>query len=252
MDENGFVKTEIAGKIGTITFGHPKSNSLPKHLLMGITNEISKLSGNNEVNVIVLKSFGEGAFCAGASFDELKEINDYETGKDFFMGFARLILAMKDSPKFIITRVQGKAVGGGVGIIAASDYVFALSTASVKLSELNLGIGPFVIGPAVQRKTGTAGFGTLSIDTSWYDSDWAENHGLFSNVLHVLEDVDKAVDELADKLAKSSPEAMANLKSLLWKDAEGWDKLLEERAEISGRLILSDYSKEYIKSFKNS
>lgn len=252
MDENGFVKTDIGNKIGTITFGHSKSNSLPKHLLERIKNEINSMAGNADVNAIILKSSGEGAFCAGASFDELKEINDFESGKEFFMGFARLILAMKNCPKFIITRVQGKAVGGGVGIIAASDYVFALSTASVKLSELNLGIGPFVVGPAIQRKTGVAAFSTLSIDTSWYDSDWAEKNGLFSNILHVLEDVDKAVNDLAVKLANSSPEAMANLKALLWKDTAEWDKLLEERAEISGRLILSGYSKEYIKSFKSS
>jgi methylglutaconyl-CoA hydratase len=251
MQETGFVKTEINNKIGTITFGHPKSNSLPKHLLIKLEDAINKLAADNNAAVIVLKSEGENTFCAGASFDELKAIGDAETGKDFFMGFARLILAMKKCPKFIITRVQGKAVGGGVGIIAASDYVFGLVTAQVKLSELNLGIGPFVVGPVIQRKTGIAAYSAMSIDTSWYDADWALKHGLFSSVQFVLEDVDKAVNELAEKLAGSSPEAMAILKSLIWQDTEHWDKLLEERAEISGRLILSGFAKNYINSFKN-
>lgn len=250
MEDKGHILTEIHESIGVIKFFHPKSNSLPKETLKGLALEVTKLSRDESVKVIVLRSQGDGAFCAGASFDELMAISNFDQGKDFFMGFARLILAMKNSPKFIITRVQGKAVGGGVGIIAASDYSLALNSASIKLSELELGIGPFVVGPAVERKIGPGAFNALSIDTSWRDAAWAENHGLYSDLFDTREELDKAVLQLAAKLSKGSPEAMKELKQVFWEGTENWEELLEKRAEKSGRLVLSKFTSDYIAAFK--
>jgi methylglutaconyl-CoA hydratase len=216
-----------------------------------LADTITNAGNSEEIRVLVIKSRGDGAFCAGASFDELISIEDYNEGKKFFMGFAHVLNAMKTCPKLIIVRVHGKTVGGGVGIAAAGDYTFAEEKASIKLSELALGIGPFVVGPAVERKVGKSAFAALSIDaTNWYDAEWAYNNGLYNKIFDSTYDIDQAIRELATQLANSSPEAMRDLKAILWKGSEDWDLLLEQRAEISGRLVLSDFTKNFIRKFK--
>ena len=248
---NGKVETHISGGIATITFFHPQSNSLPGELLRTLAGAIEAAGNNAEARVIVLKSEGEKSFCAGASFDELISIKDMETGKKFFSGFAMVINAMRKAPKFVIARVQGKAVGGGVGLASAADYTLAMDNASVKLSELAVGIGPFVVGPAVERKIGTSSFAQLAINASeWESASWAKEKGLYANIFSTVEELDKAVDTLAGKLAASSPEAMHDLKRVLWKGTEHWDQLLIERAEISGRLVLSEFTINAISQFK--
>jgi methylglutaconyl-CoA hydratase len=247
----GKVGTTISNGIATVSFFHPQSNSLPGTLLMSLAAEIEKAGKDKNAKVIVLKSEGEKTFCAGASFDELIAITDLETGKKFFSGFAAVINAMRKAPKFIIGHIQGKAVGGGVGLAAAADYTFATEAASAKLSELNVGIGPFVVGPAVERKIGTSAFAQMSINASeWMSAQWAKEKGLYADIYPTIEELDKAVNDLADKLAQSSPEAMAQLKKVFWEGTENWDTLLIERAEMSGRLILSDFSKNFIENFK--
>jgi len=246
-----FVQSEKNNGVGTITFYHPSSNSLPGKILNEIANAILAFEKETDVKVIVLKSAGEKAFCAGASFDELIAINDTATGKEFFSGFAKVINAIRVIPKFVIARIQGKAVGGGVGIAAAADYSIATTGASIKLSELAVGIGPFVVGPAVERKMGNAAFSQLSIDaTSWRDAQFAHQHGLYAEIHETIEEVDLAVEKLANQLKNSSPEAMAELKAVIWKGTENWDKLLIERAAISGKLVLSDFTRNAINTFK--
>lgn len=241
----------IKNHISKIEFFHPKGNSLPGEILRKLADTITEAGENSDSRVIVIKSSGEGAFCAGASFDELIAIEDYETGKAFFTGFALVLNAMRTSPKLIIVRVHGKTVGGGVGIASAGDYTFAKKGASVKLSELALGIGPFVVGPAVERKIGTSNFAALALDaTEWYSSEWAYEKGMFNQLFETAEELDTAVEKLATQLAKSSPDAMLDLKHVLWKGTEDWNTLLEQRAEISGRLVLSDFTKNFIRQFK--
>ena len=252
MIENGELNYSIENGIGTIEFYHPKSNSLPGSLLKKLAEIINEFSNKNDVKVIVIKSKGEKAFCAGASFDELISIESLEKGKEFFMGFARVINAMRKAPQFIITRIQGKTVGGGVGIASASDYAIAHKDAAIKCSELALGIGPFVVGPAVERKIGKGPFTALSTDYEWRSAKWAERYGLFTEIHDSIELLDKAVDSLAIKLAGTSSEAMTMLKKIYWEGTEDWDNLLEKRAEISGQLVLSDFTKNYIKNFINS
>lgn len=250
-EQNGAVNFTIDNNIGTIEFYHPKGNSLPGAILRKLAQTITNAGNNDEVRVVVIKSRGDGAFCAGASFDELIAIEDYDTGKQFFMGFALVLNAMRTCPKLIIVRVHGKTVGGGVGIASAGDYTFAHKNASVKLSELALGIGPFVVGPAVERKVGTSAFSAMAVDaTNWYDSAFAEQKGMFNKVFDSISDLDQSVKELANHLSNSSPDAMRELKHVLWKGTENWGQLLEERAEISGRLVLSDFTKNFIKKFK--
>jgi methylglutaconyl-CoA hydratase len=251
-EQNGAVNLTIENNIGTIEFYHPKGNSLPGALLRELAQTISDAGKNDEIRVVIIKSRGDGAFCAGASFDELIAIEDYDTGKEFFMGFALVLNAMRTCPKLIIVRVHGKTVGGGVGIASAGDYTLAHENASVKLSELALGIGPFVVGPAVERKVGTSAFSAMAVDaTNWYHSAFAEDKGMFNKVFDSIADLDQSVKELANQLANSSPDAMRELKNVLWKGTEDWDQLLEQRAEISGRLVLSDFTKNFIKKFKS-
>lgn len=253
MPDNGKITTNITNSIGTVEFYHPKGNSLPGKMLRELAETITVMGENSKVNVMVLKSRGDGAFCAGASFDELVAIDNYEEGKHFFMGFAGVLNAMRKCPKLIIVRVQGKTVGGGVGIASAGDYTIADRSAAIKLSELALGIGPFVVGPAVKRKMGDSAFRTLSIDaSSWNDAIWAREKGLFSSVCNSQSELDEEVDSLAKQLADYSPRAMEELKKVFWKGTGHWDTLLEQRAEISGRLVLSDYTKNFINEFKNS
>ena len=247
----GYVNHEIEHGIATIEFFHPSSNSLPAAILTDLAKNINDIGIDNRVKVIVLRSAGEKAFCAGASFDELMAISTEEEGKKFFSGFAHVINAMRKCHKLIIGRVQGKAVGGGVGIIAATDYAIATEDASVKLSELAVGIGPFVVGPAVERKIGVSGLSQLAIDaTEFRSAEWAKRHGLYSEMYKTILGVDDAVASLADKLAHSSPEAMAQLKKVFWQGTDHWDTLLSERAAISGRLVLSDLTRNAINKFK--
>ena len=252
MVNEGTIQTSNNNGIATITFFHPQSNSLPGVLLRGLASAITNAGNDANVNVIVLRSGGEKAFCAGASFDELMSINSFDEGRQFFSGFAMVINAIRKAPKFVIARVQGKAVGGGVGLASAADYTLAHESASVKLSELAVGIGPFVVGPAVERKVGTAAFTALSINaTVWQSASWAREKGLYADVFNSIEELDKAVEELAAKLATSSPEAMAALKQVFWKGTDHWDSLLVERAEMSGTLVLSEYTRSAISGFKS-
>lgn len=248
----GGIKTDIQNGIGTISFHHPKSNSLPSKVLKEFAAAIYAMGDDTNVKVIVIKSEGAGAFCSGASFDELLSLTAFDPAKEFFMGFARVINAIRKVDKFVIGRVQGKAVGGGVGLACAVDYCFATAEASVKLSELAVGIGPFVVGPSVERKIGTSAFTSLAINAAeWKDADWAQSCGMFMDVYGTTEEMDAAINTLATTLAKSSPDAMKELKRVAWQGTENWDVFLEQRAEISGRLILSDFSKDFINTFKN-
>lgn len=249
--QEGFVKSEIKNGIGTITFFHPQSNSMPGYQLRALADEVNKLGKDEKAMVIVLKSEGGKAFCAGASFDELISIKDIATGTTFFSGFAGVINAMRKAPKFVIVRVQGKAVGGGVGIACSGDYTFGIKGALVKLSELAVGIGPFVVGPAVDRKIGRSAFSELTINaTEWRDAEWAKEKGLYNELFETVEEMDKAIDALAEKLANSNPEAMAMLKKIMWEGTEHWDQLLLERAGMSGKLVLSDFTVNAINKFK--
>jgi len=251
MTETGTITHTIQKQISTLEFYHPKGNSLPGKLLAEFTEGIHEAAKSEESKVIIIRSKGVGAFCAGASFDELLTISNMEEGKNFFMGFANVINAIRTSPKFIIARIHGKAVGGGVGIAAAADYTFAHSSASIKLSELALGIGPFVVGPAVGRKIGTSAFAALSTNArSWHDAEWAQNNGLYNKVLDSIEELNEAVDKLAVDLTKSNPEAMQELRQILWQSTGHWHSTLEQRAEISGRLVLSEFTREFIEEFK--
>lgn len=242
IDENG---------VGTITFEHPQSNSLPSSLLNHLAETITDLGNNQLVKVIILKSSGDRTFCAGASFDELISIENFEQGKNFFTGFAKVINACRKCSKLIIGRVQGKAVGGGVGVASAVDFCFATQYASIKLSELAVGIGPFVVGPAVERKIGISAMSQLAIDaTNWQSAFWAKEKGLYSEVFDSIELMDVAIEKLAINLSNSNPSAMMELKKIFWKDTADWDILLDERASISGELVLSEFTRKAIQKFK--
>src|SRR4030066_1318487 len=239
--ENGSLYSHIQNNIAVIEFFHPAGNSLPGELLSRLTAAFNELSTNNEVHVIILKSEKENTFCAGASFDELRSISTVEEGNKFFLGFANVINAMRKCSKLIIGRVQGKAVGGGVGLAAACDYCFATEQASIKLSEFTIGIGPFVTAPAVARKMGLAALGELTLDASnWQNAYWAKEKGLFAKVFETAEEMDKEVDNFALKLSQYNPEALKEMKKVLWEGTEHWELLLEERAKISGKLVLSE------------
>lgn len=249
---SGTVTTSVTDAIATIEFFHPAHNAMPGSQLSKLTEAIQTAGANDSVKVIVLQSAGDQTFCAGASFDELAAIQDIETGKKFFSGFANVINAMRTCPKFIIGRVQGKAIGGGVGLAAAMDYCMATHHATIKLSELAVGIGPFVVGPAVERKVGTSAFMQLAINaTEWQTAEWAKEKGLYNEVFSTIEQMDAYILHLSEKLANANPEAMRQLKQVFWQGTEHWNELLPERAAISGQLVLSDFAKQAIQAFKS-
>ena len=246
-----YVKQHIENQVGYIEFFHPEHNSLPGDLLSKLMQTIVDAGNNDEIKVIVLKSGGDRTFCAGASFKELININDEKTGKIFFSGFANVINAMRKCPKFIIGRIQGKTVGGGVGIASATDYCMATKFAAIKLSELNVGIGPFVVGPAIERKMGLSAMSQIAIDAnSFYPAEWAIKKGLYTHVYDSIDELDEAIKTFAESLCNYNPEAMKEMKTMLWKGTDDWDTLLKERAKISGRLVLSEFTKETLKRFK--
>jgi len=247
---NGEVTLAIDDGVGTIEFSHPKGNSLPGTLLRELAEGVQMLGEADEARVIVLGSGGSGPFCAGASFDELVAIENERDGEEFFSGFARVILAMIRAPKFVLVRVHGRAAGGGVGIAAAGDYTFAVKTASVKLSELSVGIGPFVVGPVIERRIGCGPFSALAVDTDWRDAAWCERHGLYARVSDDVDAMDSALGLLAGALRVSNPAAMAAMKRTFWQGTDHWETMLTERARVSGSLVLSDYTSKAIARFR--
>src|SRR5690554_3990250 len=246
-----YVTLKNKNGVGYIEFFHPAQNSLPGNLLSELARTIHSAGEDDHIKVIVLQSGGDRTFCAGASFNELVVINDEETGKIFFSGFANVINAMRKCPKFIIGRIQGKTVGGGVGLASATDYCMATKYAQIKLSELNVGIGPFVVGPAVQRKLGLSGMSQIAMDANtFYTAEWAKEKGLYAQVYDSTEALDEAVQEFAENLCKYNPEAMKEMKTMFWRGTEDCDSLLAERAEISGMMVLSEFTKETLKRFR--
>jgi methylglutaconyl-CoA hydratase len=241
--------THLHDGVATVSFHHPKGNSLPSSLLSELAREITELGANRDARVIILRSSGDGPFCAGASFDELTAISNPEAGKEFFSGFSRVILAMIRAPKFVLVRVQGKAAGGAVGLIAAGDLSFAVRSAPARLSELAIGIGPFVVGPCIERKIGLAAFSTMAAGADWQDAEWCERHGLYSAIFNTVTELDAAIDARAKTLAASNPEAMATLKKIFWAGTENWEQLLAERAAMSGTLVLSEFTRNAIARF---
>ena len=246
-----FVKQTIKNNISFIEFYHPSHNSLPGDILQKLVNLIKNAGDNKDIKVIVLQSGGDRTFCAGASFKELVNISDEDSGKTFFSGFANVINAMRICPKLIIGRIQGKTVGGGVGIIAACDYSLATKYAEIKLSELNIGIGPFVIGPVIERKIGLSSLSQISLNpTKFFTSSWAKNNGLYAEVFENISELDLAVQTFAEELCSYNQEAMNEIKKLFWRGTDHWGTLLEEQAIISGRLVLSSFTKEKLNKFK--
>jgi methylglutaconyl-CoA hydratase len=243
---DGTVTTTVANGIATITFFHPKKNSLPAPILRQLAEAIDQVAERADARVVILASEGTGAFCAGASFDELRALRSLEQGKEFFSGFARVILAMKRCPRIIIARVQGKTVGGGVGLVAATDYAFALPSADVRLSELAVGLGPFVVGPVIERKIGRAAFAAMAIDHDWRNAEWAERHGLYTRVMDTEAAMDSVLPAFAKRLAEVNPEALTQVKRMTWEGTNHWDTLLFERAGISGRLALSEFTSKAV------
>lgn len=249
--ENGSLYTTIENSIATVEFGHPASNSFPSELLERLEKEFQKLSNEESVNLILLKSEGEKAFCAGASFDELLAVENMQAGKIFFSGFANVINAMRKCKKIIVARVQGKTVGGGVGLIAACDYAMATDAAAIKLSELSIGIGPFVIAPAIERKMGVAALSEMSLAAhEWKNAYWAKEKGLYARVFESVKDLDKEIEIFTEKLASYNPDALYELKEILWENTSHWGDLLQERAAISGELVISDFTKKALSRFK--
>lgn len=246
----GSVRTRVADGIGTVEFSHPKGNSLPAKLLTELATAITAVGADPAARVIVLRSGGGSTFCAGASFDEFNAVADAEAGTEFFSGFSRVILAMIRAPKFVLTRVQGRAAGGAIGLIAASDYSCALLSAQAKLSELQVGIGPFVVGVVIERKLGLAAFMTLAVHADWHDAEWCERHGLYSELCDDAAALDVAVDAHARRLADSNPEAMREMKRIFWAGTEEWGERMRARAAMSGRMVLSDFTHAALARFR--
>jgi methylglutaconyl-CoA hydratase len=251
-EQDGSVTLTVNNGIATVTFFHPKRNALPASILRKLAEAIDTAGTHPDARVIILASDGTGAFCAGASFDELRAISTIDEGREFFSGFARVILAMRRCPKIIIGRIQGKAVGGGVGLVAATDYSFALDGASVRLSELAVGLGPFVVGPVIERKIGRAAFAAMAIDADWRDAEWAVQHGLYTRLMDTEPALDAVLPAFANRLVGMNPEALTQIKRVLWEGTNHWETLLFERAAISGKLALSEFTKRAVSRVEQS
>jgi methylglutaconyl-CoA hydratase len=242
-----YVKSHNEHGITTIEFFHPQSNSLPARILEDLCREIHFAGTHDDTKIIIIRSGGDGAFCAGASFDELSSLKSEADGVKFFSGFANVINAMRKCKKLVVGRIHGKCVGGGVGIAAAVDYAIATEKAEIRLSELSIGIGPFVVGPAIERKIGTSAFSQLAIDaTLWRNADWAKRKGLYAEVHTSIENLDESVYRIANNLVHYNPAALEEIKKVFWNGTQHWDELLKERAAISGKLVINDFTKNAI------
>ena len=245
----GTVKLKKENKVGRIEFFHPKGNSLTSEIMENLVSSLNKAEGDSDINVIIIESIGQTTFCSGASLSEIKSIKNIESGINFFMGFARLLNTIREMSKFVLARVHGKIVGGGVGLVSACDYSFALENSSIKLTELSIGLGPYVIEPALSRKIGNTSFTNLSLDSSeWKTANWGLEKGLYAHLSQNIELMDNALNQKAKIISSYSPEACRQLRKLHWKNTEHWETLLPENAKITARLVLSDFSQKQIKS----
>lgn len=246
MDTQSYINVAHSEQgVTTIEFFTPKANSMSSSMLADLANHITELSVRQETRVIVLRSKGK-VFCSGASFDELKTIKTNEESKTFFSGFAKVILAMKHSPKFIIAQVQGKAVGGGVGILSTADYVIATEGVQVRLSEISIGIGPFVIEPAVSRRIGLIATQHLTYNPLvWFDSQWALSKGMLDEVV-AAEDLTERVSEKAKEIAGYSPQSIAENKAMFFANTHHWEGVFEVRASKSGNLLNEPFCQQFL------
>lgn len=248
-----FVELKIEKNIGEITFFHPRHNAIPSDLLKQLEASIYEASNDETVKMILIKSAGNRTFCAGADFEELISITSFKVGKAFFNGFGKVINAIRKIDKLVVCRVQGKAVGGGVGLAAACDIAFATRYGSIRLSEISIGIGPFVIAPAVERKIGKNAFALLTLQPmKWMSAQEANENGLYAGVYDDAEAMDEAIDHYLKEMSQYNPEALKEMKRVLWKGTEHWDDLLEDRAALSGRLVLSEFTKQALNKFKHT
>ncbi|MDH6252173.1 methylglutaconyl-CoA hydratase [Chryseobacterium sp. H1D6B] len=247
---NEFVVSEVKNNIAEITFGTPKSNSLPGAILEKLAQTILDEGAKEEVKAILVKSEGEKAFCAGASFDELLAIEELEASTKFFGGFAKVLNAMRNCGKIVVVRVQGKTTGGGVGIACGADYCFAVKDAALALTEVNLGIGPFVIGPYVERKIGKSQFSAMAIDADFRSAAWAEQHNVYHSVSENISEMDMALEKFLQTLASRSIEALSLIKKVSWEGTDHFNELMPARIHMSASLILEDSAKKNIESIK--
>ena len=247
-----YVYTSVENNVAIIEFSSEQANALSMDLLHRLAKELDVASVNDSVKVVLLKSAGEKTFCAGAFFDELVKVDSLESGKVFFSGFASVLNAIRNCSKPVIGRAQGKAVGGGVGILATCDYVFATEQASIRLPELSIGIGPFVIAPAVERKIGIGALSELSFSPDqWKNAYWAQQKGLIARVYETAKEMDEAIDHFLVTLLKSNPQALSEMKRVTWQHTEHWERELIDNAAISGRLVLSEQTRLMLEKLKN-
>lgn len=252
-NQNGSLHSRISKGIATIEFGHPKANSLTSALLEGLMQEFNSLSENDKVSLILLKSKGEGAFCAGASFDELLQIDNLTDATHFFNGFANVFLAMRNCKKPIVGQIQGKATGGGVGLIAACDYTLATENAWIRLPELAIGIAPFVIAPVLIRKIGTTALNEMYMTPNlWKESHWAQRYNLYTQVLKNIKELNEQTAHFTENLAKINSNVLAEMKQITWKNTENWSEELHKNATLSAKFLLSEETKSILMNFKNS
>lgn len=248
---DGNVQLEKNKKIGRIKFFHPKGNSLPSNLLDELVQAFEKSEKDPDIRVIVLESKGN-SFCAGASLKELKKLKNIDETTSFFMGFADLLNTIRKMSKFVLAKVHGKVVGGGVGLVAVCDYAFATNAALIKLSELSIGLGPYVIEPAVSRKIGTTAFTQLSLDSAeWKSAQWGLENGLYAKCVTDKKALDQTVINNAERLSNYDQQSLRHLRKLHWKDTNNWESLLPKNAKITAKLALSDFTQNKIKLLLN-
>jgi methylglutaconyl-CoA hydratase len=250
MTENpqntGFINYNIKDSVLHLEFGHPLGNSLPSNLLSGLKNSITTASTDDSIKVILLKSSGN-SFCGGASFNELVKIDNLEDATEFFMGFANLMLAIKECPKPVVAKVHGKSVGGGLGIIAASDWAIGTEKSSIRLSEISIGIGPFTIGPVLVRKIGVGNFQRLSLSADWIDSNWGLNSGLFQEICN-SDALETVTESRIEHFKKLDPISFAENKKLMWSFSDITEDSLRVKASNVSKLLLNQNTQSILKS----
>ena len=202
--------------IATVTLNRPQvHNAFDETLIADVTACFARLSEDAEVRAIVLRGAGE-SFCAGADLHWMGRMAGYsqEENRADADALQRMFDVIATCPKPTIARVQGGAIGGGVGLVAVCDVVIAAPEAKFALSEVRLGLVPAVIAPYVLQKIGMGAARALFVTGERFNAEEALRIGLVQQVVAAIE-LDAAIQKKLEWILHAGPNAIAAAKRLL-------------------------------------
>ena len=236
-----------------VTINRPqKKNAFNAAVVAALYEAFETLQGADHVRVVFIRGAG-GTFCAGADLAWMRDAADWSEGdnRDDAMGLAKMLKALHDVPALTVALVEGAAMGGGAGIVAACDMAVAVKGAKFAFSEVKLGLIPATIAPYVIEAVGPRTARALFATAELFDADRAQDHGLVSQVLASADGIDGFVRTLSDAMKACAPGAVGDAKRLV-NDLAGRHidhGMMEDTARRIARARVSPEGQDGVRAF---